>query len=139
MVDDGWNSSVEHHDKTYVGGRWVDAGGQELISVTDPSSGMRIATIRESSEENVAAAVLSASRALPALRSTSISERASMLVRLADELENRAEALTTAISREMGMPLKHCQSYQVQSAVTTCETQCRRSTPWSSPRRSGTP
>jgi aldehyde dehydrogenase (NAD+) len=113
---------MENRGETYIGGEWVRATGPELITVIDPSTEACIATIQESSDQDVDAAVAAASRALPALRGMGVEERAAMLRRFADELERRSESLAAAISQEMGMPLKLCVDHQVNPAVATVRT-----------------
>lgn len=108
---------MDHRRDTYLGGRWVAAHGQQIITVIDPSSEECVATVRESSEDDVDHAVAAAAAAAPGLAATDPAERARLLERLAAQLESRADLLAEAVSREMGMPLKLCPDHQVRPAV----------------------
>ncbi|MGY1846317.1 MULTISPECIES: aldehyde dehydrogenase family protein [unclassified Blastococcus] len=110
---------MENRGDTFIGGRWVGATGPELITVLDPSTEACIATIQESSDQDVDAAVAAATAALPVLSRMPVAERADLLQRLAAELERRSDRLAMAISQEMGMPLKQCVDHQVICAVDT--------------------
>ncbi|MDF5751665.1 aldehyde dehydrogenase family protein [Spongiactinospora sp. TRM90649] len=110
---------MDHRADTYIGGRWAESRGEDVIAVLDPSTGHCVATVRESAAEDVDAAVAAAEAARPELRAMGAQARAALLGRIADELEGRAALLAGLISREMGMPRKHCEAYQVRTAVTT--------------------
>ncbi|PZG46298.1 aldehyde dehydrogenase family protein [Spongiactinospora gelatinilytica] len=110
---------MDHRADTYIGGRWTESRGEDVIAVLDPSTGHCVATVRESAAEDVDAAVDAAAAARPALRSMEPAARAALLTRIADELEKRSADLAGLISREMGMPRRHCEGYQVRTAVTT--------------------
>lgn len=108
---------VSHHSGTFLGGQWEPSNGEHLLTVVNPSTGMRIATIRESSEDDVHRAVASARAALPGLRDLGATERTQLLVALAEELSKRKVALAEAVTREMGMPAAHCIEHQVEPAI----------------------
>jgi acyl-CoA reductase-like NAD-dependent aldehyde dehydrogenase len=110
---------MENRGDTFIGGRWVEATGRHLITVLDPSTEACIATIQESSDQDVDSAVAAATAALPVLRRMPVTDRAALLLRLAEELERRSDRLAVAVSQEMGMPLKLCVDHQVNSAVDT--------------------
>jgi acyl-CoA reductase-like NAD-dependent aldehyde dehydrogenase len=109
----------------YVGGRWVPAHGRELIPVIDPSTEQCVATVPECSSEDVDRAVRAAYAVRGPLRALSAEERAALLERLADALEERSAALAEQISVEMGMPRHLCGPYQVASAVEVLRTTAR--------------
>ncbi len=113
---------MEHFSTTFVGGRWVDTHGDQVTAVIDPSTEECIAAVRECSLADADAAVAAATAALPTLRSTSPAERAAMLIALADTLDRRAEDLAARITAEMGAPVKHCRSLQVDPAIETFRT-----------------
>ncbi|WP_033295612.1 aldehyde dehydrogenase family protein [Amycolatopsis jejuensis] len=116
---------MDHRADTYLDGKWVESTGEDVIAVLDPSTGHCIATVRECGADDVDAAVSAAQRARPVLRAMPVAERAALLERIADGLEQREELLADTISREMGMPRKHCASYQVQTAVRTFRNSAR--------------
>jgi aldehyde dehydrogenase (NAD+) len=119
MVLDAWLTGGSHFSSTFIGGTWKPSRGEHLISIIDPNTESCFATVRESSEDDVADAVASARDALPLVSDLSVDERIRLLRALADELERRSESLADVITREIGMPVKYCASYQVHSAIGT--------------------
>jgi aldehyde dehydrogenase (NAD+) len=109
----------------YVGGHFVPAHGRELIPVIDPSTEQCVATVPECGSEDVDRAVRAAYAARGPLRASTVEERAAMLERLADALEERSAALAEQISVEMGMPRHLCGPYQVASAIEVLRTTAR--------------
>ncbi|WP_131742258.1 aldehyde dehydrogenase family protein [Actinomadura roseirufa] len=110
---------MDHRADTYIGGRWVESTGEDVIAVIDPSTGQCVATVRESSTGDMDAAVAAAERARPVLREMPPEERAALLDRVAEELEARLGGMAELISSEMGMPRRHCADYQVRTAIRT--------------------
>jgi aldehyde dehydrogenase (NAD+) len=117
MVTEEWHRSVAHHDESYVGGRWTALTGEHRLAVIDPSTGILVATVCESSEDDIDAAVAAAQTACPELAKVSPSERAMMLLALANEIEKRQVQFATTISLEMGAPIALCAQLQVAPAV----------------------
>ncbi|WP_242909548.1 aldehyde dehydrogenase family protein [Actinomadura terrae] len=110
---------MDHRADTYIDGQWVENNGDDVIAVIDPSTGQCVATVRESSTDDMDRAVAAAGRARPVLRAMPPEERAALLDRIADELAAREGGLAELISSEMGMPRRHCLGYQVRTAIGT--------------------
>ncbi|TDD84026.1 aldehyde dehydrogenase family protein [Actinomadura rubrisoli] len=110
---------MDHRADTYIDGQWVENNGEDVIAVIDPATGQCIATVRESSTDDMDRAIEAAGRARPVMRTMPPAERAALLERIADELEARVGGLAELISGEMGMPRKYCADYQVRTAVGT--------------------
>lgn len=90
----------------FIDGRWVAARGAERNPVTDPATGEVWGSVPNGTAEDVDAAVAAARRALagewPRLAP---SERARLLLRIADEIEKRALELSLTTTRENGSPV----------------------------------
>jgi len=91
--------------KNLVGGEFVEAERDEWERVIDPASGEVIAEVPRCAEEDVDRAVEVASRAFEGWFETTLAERAEMLHRLADVLQEHAEELARLESKDVGKPI----------------------------------
>jgi len=98
------STTVSKH-QNLVGGEWVDAAGGETMEVLNPATGETIAEVPRSSAEDVDRAVQAAKKALPEWLETTPGERAEMLLKLADALDQHAEELAELESENVGKPL----------------------------------
>ena len=89
----------------FVGGEFVKAVRDEWERVIDPASGEVIAEVPRCAEEDVDRAVEAASRAFEGWFETTLAERAEMLHRLADVLQEHAEELARLESKDVGKPI----------------------------------
>jgi malonate-semialdehyde dehydrogenase (acetylating)/methylmalonate-semialdehyde dehydrogenase len=89
----------------YVGGRWVPSTATEQLDVTNPATGEVLARVPLSTKADVEAAVAAARAALPGWRRTSVIERARLLFRFRQLLEDRSDELARMVTAEMGKTL----------------------------------
>jgi 1-pyrroline dehydrogenase len=90
--------------RNFVGGEWVDAVEGGVQEVVNPATGETIAEVPRGSQADVDRAVAAAKQALPEWRETTPGERAEMLLRLADALEEHADDLRRVESENVGKP-----------------------------------
>jgi aminobutyraldehyde dehydrogenase len=90
--------------QNFVGGEWVDAVEGGVQEVLNPATGEAIGEVPRGSQADVDRAVEAAKRAFPEWRETTPQERAEMLLRLADALEEHAEELERVESTNVGKP-----------------------------------
>lgn len=91
----------------YIGGDWVAPRTQKMHEQTEAATGEVIGTAALGSEADIDAAVRAARRAFdhgPWGRTTA-AERAAVMRRMADELEQRGAGTAKLVSRENGMPI----------------------------------
>ncbi|GGC78117.1 aldehyde dehydrogenase [Tersicoccus solisilvae] len=96
-----------HVDDVFVDGRFVPAHGTRRNPVTDPATGEEWGSVPESDDVDLESAITAARRAFtfgPWPRLTA-AERAQHLLRVADEIEARAELLAATNTRENGSPI----------------------------------
>src|ERR687886_1615001 len=93
--------------KNFVGGEWVDASDGGTMEVLNPATGETIAEVPSASAEDVDRAVQAAKRALPEWLETTPAERAEILLKLADALDEHADELAEIESRNVGKPLAY--------------------------------
>jgi 1-pyrroline dehydrogenase len=91
--------------KNYIGGEWVDSAGGETMEVLNPATGETIAEVPASTAEDADRAVQAAKQALPEWLETTPGERAEVLLKLADVIEENADELAELESRNVGKPL----------------------------------
>jgi 1-pyrroline dehydrogenase len=96
--------AVTQH-KNYIGGEWVDSAGGETMEVLNPATGETIAEVPASTAEDADRAVQAAKQVLPEWLETTPGERAEMLLKLADVIEENADELAELESRNVGKPL----------------------------------
>jgi acyl-CoA reductase-like NAD-dependent aldehyde dehydrogenase len=99
----------------YVDGGWRRATGTDTIAVVNPTTEQLLATVPSGSAEDVDVAVAAARAAFDSgpWGSSTPEERAEAMERLADEIEKRADEMTTLTSREIGQPLEFARAMSV--------------------------
>jgi len=91
--------------KNVVGGEWVDSASGETMEVLNPATGEMIAEVPRGTKEDAERAVEAAKNALPEWLETTPAERAEVLLKLADLLDEHAEELAELESQNVGKPL----------------------------------
>ncbi len=91
--------------KNFVGGEWMDSASGETMEVVNPATGEAIAEVPRGTSEDVDRAVAAAKEALPEWLETTPGERAELLLKLADLIDEHAEELAQLESTNVGKPL----------------------------------
>ena len=91
--------------KNLVGGEWVDSTAGETMEVVNPATGEAIAEVPRGTGEDVERVVAAAKQALPEWLETTPGERAELLLKLADLIDEHAEELAQLESTNVGKPL----------------------------------
>lgn len=92
--------------KNLIGNEWVDASNGEVVEVTNPATGEVIATVPDSTEEDVNRAVEEAHKAGRAWAKMPMHERGRILEKYVDLVEEEADSLASLLSVETGKPIK---------------------------------
>jgi len=90
--------------KNFVNGQWVAGLGPDESPVINPATGQVIATAPRGNGADVARAVEAAAAALPEWLETTPAERAGLLLKLADAVEQDAAELFALESSNVGKP-----------------------------------
>jgi aminobutyraldehyde dehydrogenase len=88
-----------------VGGEFVDAVEGGTAEIVNPSTGETIAEVPEGTQADVDRAVEAAKKAWPEWRESTPAERAEVLLKLADLIDEHTEELAEIESRNVGKPL----------------------------------
>lgn len=94
-----------HVDDFYIDGTWVPATTSQRNPVVDPATGQEWGSVPEAGQVELDRTVAAARRALPGWSNLSGTERSGYLLRIADEIEKRAETLALTNTRENGSPI----------------------------------
>jgi 1-pyrroline dehydrogenase len=88
-----------------VGGEFVDAADGGTAEIINPATGETIAEVPQGTKADVDRAVEAAKKAWPEWRETTPAERAELLLKLADLIDEHADELAELESRNVGKPL----------------------------------
>ena len=99
--------------QNFVNGKFTDASDGRTSDVIDPSTGDVYAHAPVSSRQDVDAAMQAAANAFEGWRDATPSERSLALIRIADAIEQRADELVEAETRNTGKPVALTRSEEV--------------------------
>ena len=97
----------------YINGQWVPASDGKVFTAYNPATGEKLAECAEATKEDVDAAVKAAWAAFPAWRDMGIAERAGILEKIADFIDENAELLATIESMDNGKPIRETMAIDV--------------------------
>ncbi len=101
----------------YIGGQWVEpAKGQYFENIT-PVTGKPFCEIPRSTEEDIERALDAAHAAKAAWGRTSPTERAAVLLKMADRMEQNLELLATAETWDNGKPIRETMAADLPLAI----------------------
>lgn len=104
-----------------IDGKWVAARSGKTFDAINPATGEVLAGVASGDAEDVAEAVAAARRAFdhgPWSRMRGI-DRAKLLWKLADKIEENAEELATLDSLDNGMPIRMARDFDIPGAIET--------------------
>src|SRR3954451_3569813 len=90
--------------KNFVGGEWVDAVDGGKMDVINPATGEKIAEVPRGTQGDVDRAVEEAGKALPEWLDSTPGERMTLLLKMADVIDENAEELARLESLNTGKP-----------------------------------
>jgi acyl-CoA reductase-like NAD-dependent aldehyde dehydrogenase len=105
------------HTQLFIDGALVPARGGQDLPVIDSFSEEPFDSYKTASAADIDAAVAAARRAFDGWAATPPAERIAAVRRIAAALHERAEPMTVAISREVGMPRKLAARIQVGAPI----------------------
>ena len=104
--DDGAKLMPASRYQNFIGGDWKKPVGGKYFENTSPTSGRVICEIPRSSSEDVELALDAAHGAAPAWGKTGPAERANILLKIADRIEDNTEMLALAETLDNGKPIR---------------------------------
>ena len=109
---------MNKHTQLFINGAFAAANGAQDIPVIDSFTEEPFGSYRTASAGDVDAAVAAARGAFEGWVATPVADRVAAVRRVAAALREQAEALTVAISREVGMPRKLAARIQVGGPIS---------------------
>jgi succinate-semialdehyde dehydrogenase/glutarate-semialdehyde dehydrogenase len=103
----------------FIDGVWRDATGEGSLDVLDPAVGEPVARVAKAQVPDAEASVAAASRGFSVWRHWPARDRAALLRRAADLLDERLPQIAALITREQGKPLAEARSEVGNSADVT--------------------
>ncbi|MBS88181.1 aldehyde dehydrogenase family protein [Sphingobium sp.] len=109
--------AFRHRYDNFIGGRWSAPAGGEYFTDTSPINGALIAEFALSTPEDVERALDAAHAAKDQWARVSPAERARLLNRIADRLEDNLELLALAETIDNGKPIRETRAADVPLAI----------------------
>lgn len=101
----------------FIGGAWVAPREGRYFQNVSPITGKAVGEIARSQAEDIEAALDAAHKAKDAWGRTSVAERAAILLRIADRMEQNLETLATAETWDNGKPIRETMAADVPLAI----------------------
>ncbi len=111
------NVDLKEKYQLFINGEWRDAEGGKTISTSNPANGDHLAEIAEGSEKDVDDAVKAAQEAFKTWRHSQPTERAAILNKIADIIEENSELLATVETMDNGKPIRETSTIDIPFAV----------------------
>ncbi|WP_424463811.1 acetaldehyde dehydrogenase ExaC [Pseudoclavibacter helvolus] len=114
---DGALVSFKPRYEHYIGGQWVPPVKGEYFENITPVTGQPFTEVARGTAEDIEAALDAAHAAAPAWGKTSPAERAVILNKIADRIEEHLEMLAVAETWDNGKPIRECLAADLPLAV----------------------
>jgi len=113
------NSSVQFREKydNFINGEWVAPVDGEYFDNPSPIDGKIICQVARSKEADIEKALDAAHAAKDAWGKTSVTERANLLIKIADKMEANLEAIAIAECYENGKPVRETLMADIPLAI----------------------
>ena len=107
--------------KLFIGGRWVDAADGKTFETIDPATGEVLASVAEAGAEDVDRAVVAARKSFDrgTWRDLPPAEKAKVLWRVGDMIEERATEFAQLETLDNGMPINDALLFHAPLAAAT--------------------
>ena len=108
-----WKDSYQ----LYIGGEWRDAEGGKTFDVYNPANGDYMCKVAAGSKQDVDDAVKAAWKAFPEWKKTSATERAAILLKIADIIEANKEHLAMIETLDNGKPIRETMNVDIPLGI----------------------
>lgn len=111
------NNPAQDSYQLYIGGEWVDASDGATLDSFCPATGEKLSTIADATREDVDRAVEVAWKAFKTWGKTDKTERAAILNKVADIIEENAEKLALLETLDNGKPIRETRAIDIAYSV----------------------
>lgn len=106
-------ANLQSKYQLFIDGQWRDASDGATFHTTCPANGEILASCAQATKQDVDDAVAAAWRAFQTWKKTTVSERAAILNKIADIIEENAEHLALVESLDNGKPIRETSTIDV--------------------------
>lgn len=106
------------YNQFYINGSWQAASSNETIDVLNPANGQLCAQVPSANNQDVDAAIYAAKSAFSSWSTSTSATRSKLINAICDEMQQRADELTDAISTTMGCPRHLSVELQVDGSIS---------------------
>lgn len=103
--------------ENFIGGQWVAPVKGQYFENTSPVDGKTFTQIPRSTKEDIDLALDAAHKAAPSWNTSSVTERANMLLKIADRMEQNLEKLAVAETWENGKAVRETLAADIPLAI----------------------
>jgi aldehyde dehydrogenase len=114
---DGSKVDFKPRYENWIGGEWAPPIKGQYFENISPVTGKAFCEVARGTAEDIELALDAAHKAAPSWGKTSVAERASVLNRIADRMEENLELLAVAETWDNGKPIRECLAADIPLAV----------------------
>lgn len=111
------NIKIQEKYQLYIGGEWKDSSDGTTIKTYNPANGELLSEIADATEKDVDDAVKAAKKAFETWGKTTPTERAILLNKIADIIDDNAEYLATIETMDNGKPIRETKGADIPLAA----------------------
>lgn len=111
------NVNLDKEYLLYIGGEWVKASDEKTMKAVCPADGSELADIAQATREDVDSAVKAAWAAFPEWSQTTKPQRARILNKIADKIDENKERLAMIETLENGKPIRETLNVDIPEAA----------------------
>lgn len=111
------NIKLQERYQLFIDGQWRDASDRATIKAYNPATGELLSEIADASNQDVDDAVKAARNAFKAWSKTTPSERAAILNKIADIIDENTEYLATIETMDNGKPIRETRGADIPLAA----------------------
>lgn len=111
------NNQLKENYGLFIGGEWRPASDGTTYQSTNPANGEVLTQCAQATKEDVDAAVAAASKAFPEWKKTTKEERAAILDKIADRVEENQEWLAKVETMDNGKPIRETMAIDVPYSI----------------------
>lgn len=111
------NNPAQSSYQLYIGGQWVDASDGKTLDVSCPANGEKLSIIADATREDVDRAVDVAWDAFKTWSKTTKAERAIILNKVADIIEENAEHFALVETLDNGKPIRETRAIDIAYSI----------------------
>ncbi len=104
---------IKESYKLFIGGEWVDASDGGTFKSYCPANGEELSVCAEATRDDVDKAVKAAWKAFETWKNTTVAERADILMKIADVIDENKELLAMVESLDNGKPIRETMAIDV--------------------------